>query len=94
MIKFTGLVIQCSDNRRMFFDKDKDGNRLSTQTEHRQTAITLLCDTEVGKRVIVVKGWDLSNNFKVPQQGKEWTTPEVVEYSSRFKTVPEASIEG
>lgn len=94
MIKFKGLVIQVQDEKRALADKDKDGNKLPTSTEHRFTNVTMLVDTDLGKRVVLVKGFDLSANVKLPKEGSEWTTPEVVEYRARFRAVPEASIEG
>lgn len=94
MIKFKGLVIQVQDEQRDIADKDKDGNRLASTSKHRFTNITMLVDCEHGKRVVIVKGFDLSSNFKSPAEGKEWTTPEIVEYRARFRAVPEASIEG
>lgn len=92
MVKFKGQVLTVSDEVRALPDKDKDGNKLPTTTEHRMTSMTLLVKDGSRSVPLLVKGFDLPATFVLPKEGETWETPEIGSYQSKFKAIPEASL--
>lgn len=75
MIKFKGHVWQVADEEREFFDKDKDGNRLSTKTRHRVTTVVMQVKVGSAPNMLTLSGFDLPSTFQLPNEGVEWETP-------------------
>ena len=92
MLTFKGKVLTVSDEIRPLNDKDKDGNKLPTTTDHRMTAVTMLVKDGSRQVPVLVKGFDLPSTFQLPKEGDDWETPEIGSYQSKFKAVPECSI--
>ena len=92
MIKFKGQVLTVSDEVQAFHDKDKDGNKLPTTKDHRITLITLLVKDGTKSVPLVCKGFDLPATFQMPKEGDTWETPDIVEFKSKFRAVPECAL--
>lgn len=93
MIKLIGDVCSISDERRDFPVKDKDGNKTDVMKSHRIVQIVLLCKDGGTANPVVIRAFDPPASFVPPKVGdKAWTTPEITEYKSKFRAVPEASI--
>lgn len=92
MIKFKGKVLSIEDGVKDFYDRDKDGNKLSTTHKNRITNIVLLVKNGTRSLPLVCKGFDLPADFVLPKEGDDWETPEITSYQSKFKSVPECGI--
>lgn len=75
MLKYKVQVLSVLDEVRAFADKDKDGNKLSTTTNHRVTTISASYTDGKIPNMIVIHGWDLPSTFILPKQGEAWDTP-------------------
>ena len=92
MIKFKGQVLTVKDEVREFAQKDKDGNRTDKMMPHRVVEIVLLVKDGTASRPVVVRGFDAPASFVSPSAGDTWESPEIVEYKSKFRAIPECSI--
>ena len=92
MIKFKGQVLTVKDNIQGFAKKDKDGNKTNEIVNHRIIEIVMLVKDGTANKPLVVRGFDTPSSFAVPVVGETWETPEIMEYKSRFRAIPEASI--
>lgn len=78
MLKYQGKVLAIVDEIKPYANKDKDGNRLTTTTDHRTTTITMTVTTDDKKSCfLVVHGWDLPATTVLPKEGETWTTPDL-----------------
>ena len=78
MLKKEGKVLAIVDEIKPYANKDKDGNRLSTTTDHRTTTITMsVLNSEKKPCMLVVHGWDLPATTVLPKEGETWTTPDL-----------------
>lgn len=93
MIKFKGQVLFVEDARRTLPVKDKNGIPTQMTKEHRFTRIQMLVKDPLHnnvQRAVLVQSIDAPATFVLPEQGKEWETPEINYFDSR-KGSPEAS---
>lgn len=79
MVRVTGKVINSEKNAITVYDKDKDGNRLSTSRQVEVFTLGLLCHDDIDKQtyIAVCKKFDVPESFVYPKVGDTYTTPSI-----------------
>ena len=79
MVRVTGKVINSEMSTITVYDKDKDGNRLSTYRNVDVCTLGLLCHDDIDKQtyIVVCKKFDVPPTFVYPKVGDTYTTPTV-----------------
>lgn len=92
MLKFTGKVLNVSDETVSVPVKTKEGIPTGVNRDFRKISVQLLVTADdKSQRAINVQALNPDGSFVIPKMGADWTTPEVRKYDAT-KGFPEVLV--